>query len=211
MSDTSNKDETVNAGDTSNNGTNNGTSNGNAVDPAEVERLRKEAEQKELRIRQLENEAKARADKEAQEEAERLAKQGEYKTLLEQEAAKRKALEDQIAEDRKKSDLAEARNTVSKDFSAETIKEAEELGIELTDASDDAVASYKAKLDKLQAKSATKPVTPNNGNHTAPTGQSREELLTSYITDNRESTFDAALNTIPALNKMRADNGDTQQ
>ena len=209
MADTPTPGETVTPGDSQTSVQTSAPANtGNAVDPAEVERLRKEAEQARMRANQLEKEAEARKKADEEAEAKRLEEQQEYKTLAEQEAAKRKALEDEIAENQKKQELSDAKTAVTKDYSEETIKEAQELGIDLTDASEASVEAYKAKLDKLQAKTVDRPVTPNNGgNSTTPT-KSRQEILQDFVTDNREATFHEVLNTIPALQQMRAVNGD---
>jgi hypothetical protein len=181
---------------------------GNASDPAEVERLKKEAEQATLRANQLANQLKAREEKEAEDERKRLEEQQEYKTLAEQAQAKLDAMEAEKRTEAEKRETAEAKAEIFKGYSEAAIELANDAGVDLTDTSDEAQAKLRSTLDKLQAKVADKPVTPNNGANTAPNPVNRDELLQQYATDNRESTFDAALQTIPGIQAMKASNGD---
>ena len=64
----------------------------NAPDPAELERLQKEQDKKDLRIRQLENEAAARDKAEETRKAKELESKEEFKTLYEQEKAAKEEL-----------------------------------------------------------------------------------------------------------------------
>lgn len=166
MSDTSTKDETVTTGDTQTDATTTSTPALQTQDnagTAEVERLRKEQEQKDLRIRQLENEAKAREKADEDAKAKELEQNQEYKTLLEQEREKRTALETEIEDNNQKAELSKAKTEVFKDYSEEVKAQAEKLGIDLTDPSETNVAAFKEKLDTINTglvKTGT--VTPNN-------------------------------------------------
>lgn len=143
----------------------------NAVDPAEVERLRKDKEKSDLRVRQLENEAQAR--KEADEEAKRkqLEENDEWKSLAEQEKAKREALEAEKEADATAKQLKEATAEVFSEFPANVVELAEEMGVGLTDGTDEDKAKLKAQLTKIAGKVVSdKKVTPNNpGGTSAPT------------------------------------------
>src|SRR4051812_21998082 len=86
----------------------------NAVDPAEVERLRKEVEQTNLRNRQLQNEADARKKAEDERVAKELESQNEYKLLHEQEKAKREELEAEKAANEKQKEVNNASAEVLK-------------------------------------------------------------------------------------------------
>ena len=135
---------------------------GNASDPA-VEQLRKEKEQAEMRANQLANQLKAKEEAEAAAEAERLAKQNEFKTLFEQEKAKREALESEREADERRKELEKAKAETSKDFSDEVKAEAEELGIVLNSTDEADVAAFKEKLERIQKRVGTSSkVTPNN-------------------------------------------------
>ena len=83
MSDTTPIVETVKTEAPSNNATPTATPQVNAVDTAEVERLRKEKEQADMRIRQLENEAKKRQEADEATRLTQLEEQNEWKTVAE--------------------------------------------------------------------------------------------------------------------------------
>jgi len=150
------------------------------VDTAEVERLRKEAEQARMRANQLENELKKKNDAEAEARQKQLEEQQEYKTLYEQEKAER----ERLAQERELESLTqtikseEAKITAA--YPQEVLDIAKELGFSLTDSSDEAVATFKAKLDKVSEKVGAKGgVTPNN-TRTTVNNASREEKLKQY-------------------------------
>jgi membrane protein involved in colicin uptake len=137
------------------------------VDAGEVEKLRQENErlktQADLRERQIANEKKAEEDRKAAEEAKRLEDNNEYKTLHEQEKAKREALEAELNAEEQRKEIAKTKTDVSKDYPDEVKSEAEELGITLDSTDDASVAAYKEKLDKLQKMAGTnRKVGPNN-------------------------------------------------
>src|SRR5512133_3174241 len=124
---------------------------GDSANTAEKERLRKELEQAKMSTNQLEREKKAREDAEAAAEAKKLEEQNEFKTLHEQEKAKREALEAQIRADSERIELEKAKSEIIKDYSEEVKALAEEAGMSLTSADDDVKQAFKGKLDKIQA------------------------------------------------------------
>lgn len=142
----------------------------NAPDPAEFERLQKEQEKKDLRIRQLENEAAKRLEADEAAKAKELEDKEEYKTLLEQEREKREALESQIRSDEKQKELQEQSDKVLADFNDEAKALVKELGVTLTDTSDEAIQDFRTKLESAQGKIGNRRVTSNNGNQVTPTG-----------------------------------------
>lgn len=143
---------------------------GNATDQTEVERLKKEAEQKQMRINQLEKEAAERAKADEEAKAKELEKNQEYKTLAEQERAKREELENRLAEEEKQKELKELSDKTLADYSDETKALAKELGLSLSDTSDEAVQEFRAKLDAAQARVGGQKVTANNGNQPTSSG-----------------------------------------
>lgn len=176
--------ETVTPGDTQTPATTVATpapvDNGNA---AEVERLRKEVEQANLRARQLENEAAARKKADEEAEAKRLDDNQEYKTLAEQERAKREELERQIEDRERKEELTTARAAALGDFSDEVRQQAEELGITLNSTDEAEVAAYKDKLTKINTRLANggtgtvhnQPL--NSDNSALPSGEDLQKAL----------------------------------
>lgn len=179
---------------------------GNAVDPAEVERLRKEAEQKELRIRQLENEAEARKKADEEAKTKQLAENEEWKQLAEQEKAKREALETEREAEQRTAELKVATDDVFKDYSDSAIEIAREAGLSLTDATDEAKAALKAKLDTIQSKvAATSTTTPNNPS-TVPASEQKAELIERMKYGDKDARA-KVISNIPGVQEMRKQAG----
>lgn len=125
------------------------------VDSAEVERLRKEKEQSDLRIRQLENEAAARKKTEDDLKAKQLEEKEEFRTLYEQTQARLKEIEDtQSAQDRQK-ELETATADVLKDYPENVQSLAKTAGLTLIDDSDASKTILKEKLDAFKAQIGT--------------------------------------------------------
>jgi hypothetical protein len=149
------------------------------ADTAETERLRKEKEQADLRIRQLENEAAARKKAEDEAEAKRLAENEEFRTLYEQTSARLKEIEDtQAAQDRQR-ELETATGEVLKDYPEAVQSLAKTAGLTLSDDSEASKAILKEKLDafKAQVGGGKAPVSPNNPAAPATDVVSRQELV----------------------------------
>lgn len=185
------------------------------VDPAEVERLKKELEQAQLRKNQLENEAKARAEKEAAEEAKRLEEQGEWQKVAEQERIKREELEREQEQLKKSQAISAAKADVLKGFDQEVVESAQDLGIDLSDDSEEAVAAFKEKLDKLNARvgsSGGASVRPNNPGQPAVNGE-RSELIQAHLKANGSSNkyMNEALGGLNAINVMKQQAGWEEQ
>lgn len=175
----------------------------NTVDTAEVERLKKVAEQAQMRVNQLENEAKKR---EAAEEAARLKQleeNNEWKSVAEQNRAKLEALEAEREAEERSKELATAKQAVFKDFPAEVTELAEEAGLSLTDSTEEAKEALKAKLEKIRARVVTKaPVTPNNpANPTPPDADKSEKLRRMGMGDKQARA--EIISSIPGVEAMR--------
>jgi len=213
MADTSTTDETVKPGDTQTEATTTSAPAAAATtttvtappqdnaSAAEVERLRKEKEQTELRVRQLENEAAARKKADDEAEAKRLENNQEYKTLAEQEREKREAAERALEERDAREELAKAKADAVKDYPAEVTAQAKELGIDLTSSDEAAVTAFKEKLDKLNgiaAPSANDRVTSNNGRQTTTSRRSEQEAIQDYANGN-ESAIEEVMSRIPFI------------
>ena len=147
------------------------------VDSSEVERLRKEKEQIEMERNQLRNKLQAEEEAKAEAEAKKLEEQNEYKTLFEQEKAKREAIESERQEEIRRKELSEAQATLLTEYDDDVKGLAEDAGVTLTDTSDEAVAAYKERLEKFQTRLGKQKVQPNNPGAVIPTKEySREEL-----------------------------------
>lgn len=170
---------------------------------SDAEKLKEELA-RQARANQLANEElkKLREEKEARDKAEeeRKAKEleanQEFKTLAEQEKAKREAAEAELEKREQEAELRAAKQDVLKDYPDEVQKQAEELGIDLTDA--DEADKFKEKLDKLNtAFQNTGRPSANNGrpNTNAP---DTHTLLQDYAKGD-DAAFDAALGKVPFI------------
>jgi vacuolar-type H+-ATPase subunit E/Vma4 len=131
------------------------------VDP-EVERLRKEAEQATMRANQLANQLKAKEEAEAAQKAKELEEQNEFKTLYEQEKARREEIETAQAQAERQAAVKAASDKLFSEYPEQVKALAEEAGMSLSSVDDDAVAAFKAKLDKVSGMVAAPKVTANN-------------------------------------------------
>jgi hypothetical protein len=152
----------------------------NAPD-AEVERLKKEADQARMRANQVQNELdKIKADQEAA-RLKALQDQEEWKTVAEESQAKLDKYEADKADAERKAELTTEANTVLAEFSPEVKKVAETAGMSLTDNTPEAIAEFKTKLTSLAE--TVKAPTPAGNNPTPPvTGDTNlrsEEVVTA--------------------------------
>lgn len=147
------------------------------VEDSEVERLRKQLQQEQMRANQLQNKlSSVDEEKAAAAQAELEAKE-EYKTLYEQERAKREEVERERQAAEQAKALTDAQSNVLADYSDEVKDTAKKLGLNLSDVSEEALNEFKGKLDTLQSQASNHRVTANNPS--AITGKkeySKEEL-----------------------------------
>jgi uncharacterized protein YydD (DUF2326 family) len=177
----------------------------NAVDPAEVERLRKEAEQARMRANQLENELKKKAEAEEAAKLKQLEENNEWKSIAEQNKAKLEALEAEREAEQRAKELKGATNEVFSQFPTEVRELAEEMGVGLNETTEEAKEALKARLEKIQARVVTeKKVTPNNPSN--PTSQTPEkaELIErmKYGDKNARTQVIASLPGVEAMRKQ---------
>jgi len=210
MADTPKEGETGNQESLENKGKNDTAPVGNSVDTAEVERFKKEAEQSRMRANQLENELKAKNKLEEEAEAGRLEKQNEFKALYEQTQAKLKAVEDEKETRVQQEQIGQESSKVLKDYPTEVVELAKDTEISLVDTSEEAIKSFKDKLDKINSKVVkSKKVLPNNPN-TAPVNVQQNELLERVRSGDKEARFQV-VSELPAVMEMRRQAGLTNQ
>lgn len=175
----------------------------NTVDTAEVERLKKEAAQAQMRANQLENELKKREAAEEAAKLKQLEENNEWKSVAEQNRIKLEALEAEREADERAKELAAAKQEVFKEFPAEVIELAEETGLSLSDVTDDAKEALKAKLEKIQSRVVTnKPVTPNNPANPAPVDADRSEKLKRMAYGDKQAR-EEIISSLPGVEAMR--------
>ncbi len=173
----------------------------NTTDTAEVERLKKDAEQARMRANQVENELKKFKDAQEEDQRKRLEENEEWKSLAEQEKAKREALEQEQEATTKSQELKEATTKLFSKYPAEVVELAEETGLGLSDTTDDAVAALQAKLDKIATKVVSqKPVTPNNPG--SPTTATDAELMQRMRAGDRDARAQI-IGNLPGVQEMR--------
>jgi len=209
MADTSTNDETANQGDsqTTVTTTSDPASTQDNAGAAEVERLRKEAEQKELRIRQLENEAATRKKAEDDARQKQLEEDGKFKDLYEKEKTERENLVRERETAERQTTLSKATEQALSEF-PDSVKEiAKTAGLTLSDDTDQAKADFKTKLEAI-----SKNVT--GGNKVRGTNQGtvvdvqpeQKELLTKMRFDNpaiRKEAVHKAVSGLSGISEMR--------
>lgn len=140
-----------------------------------------------MRANQLANQLKTKTDAEAAAEAARLVENEEYKTLFEQEKAKREALETESTAKQRDAELATAKQTALDGFSEEVKTLADDLGFNLDAADEASVEAFKGKLTKLSERvSGEARVTPNNPGPQKPQTEFTSEQLRENLGDEQK-------------------------
>lgn len=175
----------------------------NTVDTAEVERLKKEAAQAQMRANQLQNMLDKKAAEEEAARLKQLEENNEWKSIAEQNRAKLEALEAEREAEERSKELAAAKQEVFKEFPAEVIEIAEETGLSLSEATEEEKANLKAKLERIQTKVVTnKPVTPNNPANPAPLDADRSEKLKRMAYGDKQARQEI-ISSLPGVEAMR--------
>lgn len=180
----------------------------NTTDNSELDRVKKELEQTQMRANQLNNQLEAKAKAEEEAKAKQLEEQNEFKSLYEQEKAKREAQDNERQEAETKQNLTIAEQAIFAEFDPSAIEVAKDAGLTLTEDSDEAKAALKTKLEKIQSKVVTGNVTSNNPG-SLPEKNDRAELLPAMRAGSTEAR-DKAVGTLKSLDVMRAQAGYTQ-
>lgn len=180
------------------------------TDNGEAEKLRKELEQAQMRTNQLQNQldAKAKAEEEARNQA--LEEQNEFKSLYEQEKAKREASENERQEAEAKEALRISQEAIFAEFPEDAIDIAKEAGLGLAEDSEEAKTALKERMQKIADKVvSTNKVTPNNPGAQVQNDE-RAELVKQMRYGNKEARA-KVINTLPVLDQMRKQAGYTNQ
>lgn len=174
--------------------------NGNA---AEVEKLRREKEQAEMRANQLANELKAKSEAEEEARRKQLEENEEYKTLYQREKEERERLENERKDAAKKAGVSTAQSEIFAKFPKEVVEVAETAGLSLADDSDEAKQQLEERLKTLADKVGPKK-TPgaNNPGQVTQVEPERAQILDGMRRGDPGATRQA-ISTIPALKKMR--------
>lgn len=178
----------------------------NATDPAEVERLKKEAQQATMRANQLQNQIDEAKKAEEAAKAKALEEQNEFKSLYEQTQAKLQEIETEKEREARKVEIETASNDVLKDF-PDAVKEiAKETGLSALDNSEEAKAAFKAKLDNINAKLPQTKVSANNPGNPTPTNNnlSSDDMKIALKNENNFHDLASKLPTVQAMLSKRS-------
>ena len=202
MTDTPNPGETV---ETKNDATQSPAPSATpSIDAAELERLRKEAEQAKMRANQLENQLKKKQEEEEAARLKQLEEQNEWKTVAEQERLKREELERERETEQRSRELKSATQGIFKDYPQEVIEIAETTGLSLSDTDEAAQSQLREKLDAIKAKVAVSD-TPRPSNPATNTpAQDQVQLLERLKHGDRQARQDAIANleAVKAMKQM---------
>lgn len=184
----------------------------NAVDPAEVERLRKEKEQAEMRANQLANQLKAKEEAEASAKAKQLEENEQFKELWEKERQEKEALIAEREAAQHKAELTSATDNLLQNYSPAVQELARTAGLSLNDDSDEAQADLKAKLDTFASKIGSPRVEANNPAPTVPTETSNDRDLETMRMNNvprkvNEAATRKVISGLSAIKEMKKMNG----
>lgn len=155
---------------------------GKSAAEVELERLKKEHQQMEMERNQLRNKLQAEEEAKAAAKQKELEEQSEFKTLFEQEKAKREELEAEKLRQETQRQIDEAKAQIVSDYSDDVKALADDAGITLQGTSDDEVAAFKSTLDKFQVRLGKQSVSPNNPGNASPkepepTGEELRKIL----------------------------------
>lgn len=185
---------------------------GNASDPAEVERLRKEAQQQTMRANQLQKdlEARKKADEEARQK--QLEENEQFKDLWEKEKAEKEALISEREAAQRKAELQAETSNLFKDYSPAVQDVARTTGLSLTDDSDEAKAELKSKLDTITSKIGSPRVEANNPPPSETPTPDREQAIKVMRMNNvpnstKQAATRQAVGTLESLKTMKAQAG----
>lgn len=183
-----------------------GTDNGSA---AEVERFRKEAEQARMRANQLENELKSREQKDVEARQKRLEEDQQYKELADERAKELDTLKKEREEETARAKRESEQQKILSTYPQPVIELAETTGVSLLDDSDDAKASFKAKLDTVSEKLNLKPgatIQASNPAEIVPNTDSREQLLEGMKVGFKPAAG-KFISSMPAIKEMKRNAG----
>lgn len=207
--------ETATSGSVSNDVSTTTAPGGDNGSTAEVERLRKEAEQAKMRANQLANELEAKHKAEEVAKQKQMEEKEEFKTLYEQTQKSLDEMKSQAEADKRNSELKQASNELFKEYPENVQKLAETAGLTLTDDSDEAKAALKAKLDEFKSQVAPVQTTQSNNGYTPSTDVSDPHSLTQRSAPGQPSPMAEAsargdnsvinqyISSLPAIKRMR--------
>ena len=173
---------------------------------ADVEAVRKEAEQAKMRANQLANELAEAQKKIAEAETAKLQEKEDYKTLWEQANNQLQEVVTTQEQQAFKAEVAKKESEVTSQYSEEVLEIAQTAGLALNGVDEESTAAFKAKLDKISEKvgSTAKNRPENRQANINPDTVSREQAIERLRQGDRTAAVDAVetLGFIQAYNKQ---------
>lgn len=173
---------------------------------AELDAIRKEAEQTKMRANQLANELAEAQKKIAEAETAKLQEKEDYKTLWEQ--ANSRLQEQATAQEQAtfKAEVAKKESEVTSQYPERVLEIAKTVGLTLDGVDEESATAFKAKLDKINDElgSSAKNRPENRGGNTDTNGVTREQAIERMRQGDRAAVNDAieTLGFVQAYNKQ---------
>jgi len=167
---------------------------------SEVETLRKQLQKEQMEKNMLRNKLDESEAQKAERERKELEDQQKWKEIAEQEKAARQTLEDELNGERRSAEIREASQKLFSEYSDDVVELAKDTGLSLEDATEEAQAKLKAKLDKIADKiqSATKPSA--NNPQISNAQPDRQAALENYIQNRRDpKAWQELVSQIPSV------------
>jgi hypothetical protein len=163
---------------------------------AEVERLRKEAEQAKMRANQLENELKAKRDAEEAQRQKQLEEQEQYKALWEQSQEQLRTLASEKERQEAEAQIKAEQASIYSNYPQRVLDIADTTGLKLSGTDESAKKDFVSKLDKIKESIGEgSSVRPNNGNPNSP-APDRSALIEQARTTGDRQAIDQAIGTL---------------
>lgn len=154
----------------------------------DAEALRKELEKSKMEANMLRNQNDKLAREREEAQRKELEEKEEWRTIAEQEKAKREALETEKQQAAKTVELESATKEIFNGFKPEVIELAQTAGLKLEDTTEEAKALLKDKLQAIADKVPAATVAGNNPTPPAPaTNLNSEEVIKSMRYGNKEA------------------------
>lgn len=164
---------------------------------ADVEAVRKEAEQAKMRANQLQNELAEAQKKIAEAEQAKLQEKEDYKTLWEQANSQLQEVVTTQEQAAFQAEVAKKESEVTAQYSEEVLKIVKTTGVKLDGVDDAAAAAFKAKLDEIQETvGATASNRPENHSGAVVPDTARREQALERVRQGDRTAVEEAVNTL---------------
>lgn len=179
----------------------------NTTQTTDADALKSQLQKLEMERNMLRKQKDALEQEKADRERKELEEKEDYRTLAERAQAEAEALRKEREEETAKAEVGKAENEVYAKFPQHVQELAKTLGLQLTDASDEAKTSLTSKLDALSKTGPSTPSQiprPNNPAPTTTVEPERQKLVERMKWDLREPREAAIRSAIGGLETIKA-------